>query len=69
MNKLEMFLASLTIGGNNYVKNCVEYVILDGGVIISTSCRNEYGGNYGNEDETFVPKSALPNWVCRKLYL
>ena len=54
---------------NNYVVTDYRINVYDDGIRLSSSCTNEYGSEWSNEDDCFVPKRAIRNIVARHLYL
>ena len=52
-------------GQNNYETTDISVEQSEEGIYVSTSCRNEYGGNYSNNDEEFISWENVPNWLMK----
>lgn len=56
--------------GYNYENTHIDVRILeDNSIIVSTSCTNEYGSAWCNENYTEVAKSNIPYFTAKKLQL
>ena len=53
--------------GNNYEDTHIHVRILNNSVIVFTSCVNEYGSLWCNENYTEVSKSDIPFFTAKKL--
>lgn len=54
---------------NNYKVTNYRINIHEDGIELSSSCTNEYGSTWSNEDFCFIPKAEIRNMVARHLYL
>lgn len=54
---------------NNYQVTDYHINVHEDGIDLSSSCTNEYGSTWSNEDFCFVPKAEIRNMVARYLYL
>lgn len=54
---------------NNYQVTDYRVNVYDDGIELSSSCTNEYGSTWSNEDHCFIPKAEIRNMVARYLYL
>ncbi len=54
--------------GNNYEDTHIDVRILkDNSILVGTSCTNEYGSTWENENSTYVKKCDVPFFTLKKL--